>query len=114
MPDNDSLFRSLSDLVYYSKNNAEALSDLNTAIKALYAIEAGALTAKTLNTATYVDEVIERLNVDTAEWASRLSIMRSLLFGHDMNWDYVQKQLAEIPDKSKDGGEKGDTHKGYS
>ena len=39
------LFNQGSDLVYHSDNNSEALLDLNTAIKALYAIEAGALSA---------------------------------------------------------------------
>ena len=48
------LFNQGSDLVYHSDNNSEALLDLNTAIKAIYAIEAGALSANTLNTPTYV------------------------------------------------------------
>ncbi|WP_418465368.1 hypothetical protein [Faecousia sp.] len=99
------LFDQGSDIVYHSDNNSEALLDLNTAIKALYAIEAGALSANTLNTPTYVESVIQHLQIDVAGWAGKLEMMRSLLFGEDLNWEYIQQQL-EL--HNKDGGNDND------
>mgnify|MGYP000250551345 CR=1 FL=1 len=87
------LFNQGSDLVYHSDNNSEALLDLNTAIKDLYAIEAGALSANTLNTPTYVESVIQHLQIDVAEWANKLTMMRSLLFGGDLNWEHIHQQF---------------------
>lgn len=95
------LFNPHCDTVYFSKNNSEGLNDLNTAIDALYAIEAGALSARTLNTPIFVENAIRQLGIDAAGWAEKLRAMRSLLFGDDLNWGYVQKQLTEIPDKSE-------------
>lgn len=95
------LFNQGSDLLHHSDNNSEALLDLNTAIKALYAIEAGALSANTLNTPTYVESIIQHLQIDVAEWAGKLEMMRSLLYGEDLNWEHIQQQL-ELHDK--DGG----------
>ena len=99
------LFNQGSDLVYHSDNNSEALLDLNTAIKALYAIEAGVLSANMLNTPTYVESVIQHLQIDVAEWAGKLEMMRSLLFDEDLNWEHIQQQL-EL--HNKDGGNDND------
>ena len=90
-----------SDLVYHSDNNSEALLDLNTAIKALYAIDAGALSANTLNTPVYVEDAIRHLQINVAEWAGKLEMMRSLLFGEGLHWEYIQQQLDR---HDKDGG----------
>ena len=99
------LFNQGSDLVYHSDNNSEALLDLNTAIKALYAIEAGALSANTLNTPVYVEDAIRHLQINVAEWAGKLEMMRSLLFGEGLNWEYIQQQLDR---HDKDGGNDND------
>ena len=94
------LFNQGSDLVYHSGNNSEVLLDLNTAIKALYAIDVGALSANTLNTPAYVEDVIQHLQIEATEWAGKLEMMRSLLFGEDLNWELIQKHLKSIPDNS--------------
>ena len=74
-------------------------------IKALYAIEVGELNTDTLNTPIYVEDAIQHLQIDVAEWAGKLEMMRSLLFGEDLNWEHIQQQL-EL--HNKDGGNDND------
>lgn len=52
-------------------------------------------------TPTYVESIIQHLQIDVAEWAGKLEMMRSLLYGEDLNWEHIQQQL-ELHDK--DGG----------
>lgn len=90
-----------NDLAVNSRTNAKGLLDLNTAIKALYAIDVGALSANTLNVPIYVEDTIRHLQINVVEWAGKLEMMRSLLFGENLNWKHIQRQL-ELHDK--DGG----------
>ncbi|GHU73381.1 hypothetical protein FACS1894184_21230 [Clostridia bacterium] len=88
------------DMTYYTATNARALADFNTAINALYALDCGANSANTKNTSTYLDAAIKKIGFDPCDWAAKCSMVRSLLFGDDLNWDYAQRCLAAIPDSS--------------
>lgn len=82
-----------SDMTYYADTNAKALRDINGAITSLYAIDVGAYSANTRNTPIYVNEVITALHIDVAGWANKLEMLRSLVFGNDINWEYMAEDL---------------------
>jgi hypothetical protein len=95
-----------SDMTYHAKLNAEALSDFNRAIDALYSLDSGAFSADTRNTPTYVDDVVKNLNVDFADIAFKLELMRSLIFGDAIDWGYCADKLREIQEPTPTyGGE---------
>lgn len=52
-----------NDLAVNSRTNEKGLLDLKTAIKALYAIDVGALSANTLNVPVYVEDTIRHLQI---------------------------------------------------
>ena len=95
------IFHKGSELKHGSPICAELLIDLTMAITYLYRLDVGAITANPLNTPTYVKNVVDDLMPDVTETAHRLEMVRSLLFGEELDWDQIEREISGIGGDAK-------------
>jgi hypothetical protein len=96
-----------TNATYYPRQAENILRSLNETIHGLYALsneESNII--ETLNTTTYVEAEYKRLigsiGIDLADIANKLEMIRSLLFGDCLNWDYICQNLKEIESTKKE------------
>ena len=89
------LFSPISDIAYYATENVSLLRLFGTAISVLYDLS-DILSRNTCNASTYVTRLIDSFGIDLVGTAEKLSMMRSLLFGDDLDWDLIARHLSKV------------------
>ena len=100
------MFDGNTNLTYYPDQSANILRAFNEIINGLYHIgNEHEYIIHTLNTSTYVEaeyrKMLSDIGMDLTEIANKLEIVRSLLFGDCLNWEYIYQKVKNI--KTKDG-----------